>query len=114
MPDMVDGPLPNILLIVADDLGWADLNCYGNPLVKSPHLDALARSGVQFMQAYAAAPVGRPSRLALQTGLHPTRTDHGKSGINYVTLGELAQRAGLRTAHLGKWGLGTGDQAPAR
>lgn len=104
----------NVLLIVADDLGWADLNCYGNPLVKSPNLDALARAGVQFMQAYAAAPVGRPSRLALQTGLSPNRTAHGQSDTDYVTLAEMAQRAGLRTAHIGKWGLGTGARAPAR
>lgn len=104
---------PNILLIVTDDLGWADLNCYGNPLVKSPNLDALARDGVQFMQAYAAAPIGRPSRSALQSGLHPARTKHGELGGNYETLGELAKRAGLKTAHIGKWQLGTGDKSPS-
>jgi arylsulfatase A-like enzyme len=111
-PEQADGPLPNVLLIVADDLGWADLNCYGNPLVKSPHLDNLARDGVQFMQAYAAAPKGQPSRSALQTGLHPARTGHGEPGANYETLGELAQLAGLKTAHIGKWQLGEGDKAP--
>lgn len=109
---MPDGPLPNILLIVADDLGWADLNCYGNPLVKSPNLDNLARDGVQFMQAYAAAPKGQPSRSALQTGLHPSRTDHGKSDKNFETLGELAQLAGHKTAHIGKWQLGKGAKGP--
>lgn len=111
-PEKPDGPLPNVLLIVTDDLGWADLNCYGNPLVKSPHLDNLARNGVQFMQAYAAAPVGRPSRSALQTGLHPSRTDHGRSDKNLETLGELARRAGHKTAHIGKWQLGAGDKGP--
>jgi arylsulfatase A-like enzyme len=100
------------LLIVTDDLGWADLNCYGNPLVKSPHLDELARRGVQFMQAYAAAPVGAPSRAALQTGIYPARTDNGKLTARYETLGELARHAGLITAHIGKWPLGTGEQAP--
>lgn len=104
---------PNILLIVADDLGWADLNCYGNPLVKSPNLDALARKGVQFMQAYAAAPIGRPSRSALQSGLHPVRTKHGELGGNYETLGELTKRAGLKTAHIGKWQIGSGDKSPS-
>ena len=104
---------PNILLVVADDLGWADLNCYGNPLVLSPHLDALARDGVQFMQAYAAAPTGRPARAAIQSGLHPKRTGHGELGGNYETLGELARRAGLKTAHIGKWPFGTGDKSPA-
>jgi arylsulfatase A len=111
-PEKPDGPLPNILLIVADDLGWADLNCYGNPLVKSPNLDNLARDGVQFMQAYAAAPKGQPSRFALQTGLHPVRTDHGKSDKNFETLGELARLAGHKTAHIGKWQLGKDGKAP--
>ncbi|MFK8165446.1 MAG: sulfatase-like hydrolase/transferase [Lewinella sp.] len=111
-PEKADGPLPNILLIVADDLGWADLNCYGNPLVKSPHLDDLARDGVQFMQAYAAAPKGQPSRTALQTGLHPVRTGHSEPGTNAETLGELAKLAGLKTAHIGKWQLGEGAKAP--
>ncbi|WP_222707018.1 sulfatase-like hydrolase/transferase [Neolewinella aurantiaca] len=111
-PSTTPASPPNILLIVADDLGWADLNCYGNPLVKSPNLDALARRGVQFMQAYAAAPAGKPSRAALQTGLHPSRTDHGALPGNYETLGELAQRAGLLTAHIGKWQLGTGSKSP--
>lgn len=103
---------PNVLLIVADDLGWADLNCYGNPLVKSPHLDELARSGVQFMQAYAAAPVGTPSRAALQTGIYPARNNNGQLTTEYETLGELARYAGLITAHIGKWPHGSGDRAP--
>lgn len=101
-----------MLLIVADDLGWADLNCYGNPLVKSPHLDELARRGIQFMQAYAAAPVGPPSRAALQTGLYPGKD--GQLSTRHETLGELAHHAGLATAHIGKWGLGTGNQAPEK
>ncbi len=103
---------PNILLIVADDLGWADLNCYGNPLVKSPHLDELARSGVQFMQAYAAAPVGTPARAALQTGIYPVRSQNGQLISGYETLGELAHTAGLITAHIGKWPHGAGNRAP--
>jgi arylsulfatase A-like enzyme len=65
------------------------------------------------MQAYAAAPIGRPSRSALQSGLHPVRTKHGELGGNYETLGELAKRAGLKTAHIGKWQLGTGKKSPA-
>lgn len=111
-PLSADTP-PNILLIVADDLGWADLNCYGNPLVLSPNLDALARDGIQFMQAYSAAPIGQASRSSLQSGLHPSRTKHGELGNNYETLGELAKRAGLKTAHIGKWQLGTGKKSPA-
>lgn len=105
---------PNVLLIVADDLGWADLNCYGNPLVRSPHLDELARAGVQFMQAYAAAPLGYPSRLALQTGLYPARI--GKRGLDETTetIAQLARRAGFTTAHVGKWGMGQGAAAPEK
>ncbi len=98
---------PNILLITADDLGWADLNCYGSTLVQSQHLDALARDGVQFMQAYAAAPTGTPARAALQTGLHPDRISDLAAGLNaeYETIGALAQRANYFTAYVGKWGL---------
>lgn len=103
---------PNVLLIVADDLGWADLNCYGNPLVRSPHLDELARAGVQFMQAYAAGPVGYPSRLALQTGLYPARIEEHGLDKTTETIAQLARRAGFKTAHIGKWGMGTGPAAP--
>ncbi|MEM9837474.1 MAG: sulfatase-like hydrolase/transferase [Bacteroidota bacterium] len=108
----ISGPPPNILLIVADDLGWADINCYGNPLVQSPHLDQLARTGIQFMQAYAGAPTGRPSRAALQTGLHPARTGSKGLSENFETLGELAHKAGLKTAHIGKWQLGEQTNGP--
>jgi arylsulfatase A len=118
------GTPPNVLLIVADDLGWADLNCYGNPLIESPNLDRLARQGIQFMQAYAAAPAGAGTRASILTGQHPARLGltqpeaaigGGKltppataAGLDleYTTLAELALRAGMRTAHLGQWRLG--------
>jgi len=104
-PDAEEPPVPgpNVLLLVADDLGWADLNCYGNPLVETPNIDALARRGTQFMQAYAAAADGRATRSSLQTGLYPART--GSSLLGQETMGELAQRAGYFTAHVGKWDL---------
>ncbi|SER45146.1 sulfatase [Neolewinella agarilytica] len=109
-----DLPRPNILLIVADDLGWADLNCYGNPLIKTPHLDELARKGVQFMQGYASAPLGSPSRASLHTGLYPARLGltndiaAGEKGLRTgtETLAELVGRAGYKTAQIGKWALG--------
>src|SRR5688572_5114293 len=70
---------PNIILIVADDLGWGDLGCYGNKFIKTPHLDRLAAEGVRFTQGYAGSPVCLPSRAVLMTGLHtghnPQRTN---------------------------------------
>src|SRR5436190_14023197 len=64
---------PNIVLIVADDLGAHDLGCYGADLHETPHLDRLAESGVRFTQAYAPAPVCTPTRAAIMTGKHPAR-----------------------------------------
>lgn len=104
-PQKADGP-PNVLIIVADDLGWADLDCYGSHLIQTPNLDALARNGVQFMQGYSAAPTGTPARAALQTGLRPDRLPAAGLERSHETIGELAQRAGYFTAHIGKWGIG--------
>ena len=62
---------PNIILIVADDMGWYDLGCYGNTFIETPHLDKLASQGIRFTDGYAAAPLCSPSRASLVTGLHP-------------------------------------------
>src|SRR4051812_12531808 len=64
---------PNIILILADDLGISDLGCYGADLHETPRLDALSKEGVLFRQAYASAPVCSPTRAALMTGKHPAR-----------------------------------------
>ena len=64
---------PNVVLILADDLGWADLGCYGSRYHKTPHLDRLASQGVRFTDAYAAAPVCSPTRAAIMTGKYPAR-----------------------------------------
>ena len=64
----------NILFILADDLGWRDLACYGNPYVATPNLDRLAREGGRFRQAYAACPVCSPTRASILTGKYPVRT----------------------------------------
>ena len=64
---------PNVILILADDLGWADLGCYGSKYHKTPNLDRLAADGVRFTQAYAAAPVCSPTRAAIMTGKYPAR-----------------------------------------
>ena len=70
---------PNIVIILADDLGYGDLACYGHPTIKTPNLDRMAAQGMKFTQFYSAAPFCSPSRAALLTGRLPIR-----SGINYV------------------------------
>ena len=67
------GKKPNIIFILADDLGWAELGCYGNSFNETPNLDQLAKEGLRFTDAYAAAPVCSPYRAALLTGQHPAR-----------------------------------------
>ena len=64
---------PNVVIILADDLGWADVSCYGGDLHETPHIDRLAGQGVRFTDAYAAAPVCTPTRAALMTGKYPAR-----------------------------------------
>src|SRR5215216_7576680 len=66
-------PKPNVVLILADDLGWTDLGCYGSDLYQSPHIDGLARDGVRFTANYSACTVCSPTRAALLTGKYPAR-----------------------------------------
>jgi arylsulfatase A-like enzyme len=102
-----NGKLPNILLIMADDLGYNDLHIYnGNPLAHTPSIDQLAREGVRFTRHYTDA-VCEPSRMALLTGLFPARLS-GRSGsrgisLDVVTLADSLGDAGYRTHHIGKW-----------
>ena len=110
---------PNILLILADDLGYSDLGCYGGE-IRTPHIDALAKNGLRFTQFYNCARCC-PSRASLMTGLYPHQagvglmtTDRGKPGYrgflqpNTVTLAELLKSAGYRTLMCGKWHLSLG------
>lgn len=106
---------PNVVMIYADDLGWGDLGCYGNPTIRTPNLDRLAAEGIRFTQFYSAAPLCSPSRAALLTGRYPVR-----SGINFVlfpdsrgglpdsetTIADLLRGRGYATHITGKWHLG--------
>jgi arylsulfatase A-like enzyme len=104
-------PHPNILFIMADDLGYGDLGCYGQKRIRTPAIDRLAAEGVRFTDCYAGSTVCAPSRCALLTGKH---TGHARVRGNAlvpllpddVTLAEVLKRAGYATGIVGKWGLG--------
>ena len=103
--------LPSVILIVADDLGYGDLGCYGQTKIKTPNLDRLAAEGMKFTQAYAGNTVCAPSRCSLMTGKH---TGHSRTRSNAqvplepddVTIAEVLRTAGYRTGAVGKWALG--------
>ena len=108
---------PNLIWIMADDLGYGDLGCYGQKVITTPHLDRMAREGLRFTQFYAGATVCAPSRSVLMTGLHHGHTRvRGNAGpknplaqslrAEDLTVADLLQKAGYHTALIGKWGLG--------
>tara|TARA_R110002049_G_scaffold50370_1_gene142929 strand:+ start:14460 stop:16187 length:1728 start_codon:yes stop_codon:yes gene_type:complete len=124
---------PNIVLILADDLGWADLACYGSDLHETPNLDRLAQQGVRFTDAYSASPVCTPTRVSILTGKHPARlhmTIWRESALNRgnrqllepvcvdslptgeTTVAELLRDAGYYNVHLGKWHVGRAEGYP--
>jgi arylsulfatase A len=120
---------PNIIVIMADDLGWRDIHCYGNAKIDTPALDHLAAEGMRFTNAYAASPVCTPTRAAMMTGQSPARwriTNHAPGNtdgfhlenspwqeasnirhlpLSAVTIAECLSAAGYATAHIGKWHL---------
>jgi arylsulfatase A-like enzyme len=108
-------PLPNIVILFADDMGYADLSCYGAERIQTPHLDGMAREGIRFTSFYVAQPVCSASRAALLTGCYPNRIGiHGALGPGSpvgiadaeITLAELVKQKGYATAIFGKWHLG--------
>jgi arylsulfatase A-like enzyme len=116
--------LPNIVFIMADDLGYGDLGCYGQKEIQTPNIDSLAEQGLRFTQCYAGAPVCAPSRSVLMTGQHTGHTrvrgNTGKGGVlgiggkpgrvpledSDITVAEILKTAGYKTGMSGKWGLG--------
>jgi arylsulfatase A-like enzyme len=113
---------PNIIFILADDLGYGELGCYGQKLIQTPHLDRLAAEGMRFPQFYAGNTVCAPSRSVLMTGKHMGHTTvRGNAGgrnmaaqtlrADDVTVARVLQQAGYATGLVGKWGLGEADSA---
>lgn len=101
----------NIIFILADDLGYGDLEPYGQRQIQTPYLDMLADEGIRFTQHYAGSTVCAPSRSCLMTGLHTGHTlIRGNASVplknNSITVAKLLKEAGYRTALIGKWGLG--------
>ncbi|MCX7887534.1 MAG: sulfatase, partial [Verrucomicrobiae bacterium] len=117
---------PNILFILADDLGWRDLGCYGSTFYETPHLDRLALEGIRFTQAYTAGSVCSPTRASIMTGKYPVRTGvtdfipgmkaEGRKlvtkptktelALEEITIAEALREAGYQTFYAGKWHLG--------
>ena len=119
---------PNILLIMADDLGWSDLGCYGNELIDTPHIDGLAKEGMRFTDAYAM-PVCTPTRVSIQSGMnhatlkiqHPnphnrpwakltTPRQYWRLPLEETTIAEALAESGYVSYHVGKWGSGYSRQ----
>jgi arylsulfatase A-like enzyme len=123
---------PNFVFFLVDDLGWMDLGCYGSSYHETPRIDALAKSGVRFTNAYAASPVCSPTRAAIMTGKYPSRVDitdwiPGTSAknpkliapedrdnldLNETTLAESFRDKGYQTFYAGKWHLGDEGHFP--
>ena len=112
-----DERLPNVILIVADDLGYRELGCYGQAKIRTPYLDRLAQQGMRLTQHYSGNAVCAPSRCVLMTGKHPGHAwirnnremrPEGQQPIpaSEVTLGEVLAELGYATGAFGKWGLG--------
>ncbi len=109
---------PNVILVIADDLGYGDLGVYGATAVKTPNIDKLAKGGVCFENGYATSATSTPSRYAMFTGMYPWKNEDAKIlagdapliiGVDQFTMPKMMQAAGYKTAAIGKWHLGMGN-----
>ncbi|MBM1104519.1 sulfatase-like hydrolase/transferase [Aurantibacter crassamenti] len=110
--DLITPKRPNIILIMTDDQGWFDVGFNGNTEIRTPYLDSLAANGIIFDRFYAASAVCSPTRASLITGRNPLRmnipyANNGHMLAEEITIPELLKKEGYRTAHFGKWHLGT-------
>ncbi len=123
---------PNVLFVLADDLGWADLSCYGSTFHETPNLDRFAASGVRFTDAYSAGSVCSPTRASIMTGRYPARVgitdylpgdraegrklktpdDLDQLPLSEVTIAEILKQSGYQTFYAGKWHLGENGYSP--
>jgi arylsulfatase A-like enzyme len=120
-----DGKNPNVIVIVGDDMGYGDVGFHGGKEIPTPHLDALAKSGVKFTSGYVTGPYCSPTRAGLLTGRYQTRFGHEfnpggvkatKAGLPLTesTIADRMKAAGYRTALIGKWHLGTDERHPQK
>ena len=109
---------PNIIILLADDLGWADLGYQGSDDIRSPHIDSLANNGIRFTDGHVSASVCSPSRAGLMTGRYQQRFGHEANSppptdgmdLKQVTMADRLQKLGYRTGLIGKWHLGNQDE----
>lgn len=116
--EKVEKTKPNIIVILADDLGFGDVSAYGSTTVKTPNIDKLGNEGVCFTNGYSTSATSTPSRYALMTGMYPWKNKDAKIlpgdaplliGVDQYTLPKYMQKAGYVTGAIGKWHLGMGD-----
>lgn len=116
--DTAPADRPNVIVILADDLGFGDVGFTGSKTIQTPRLDSLACNGIRFTNGYATSATSTPSRYALMTGMYPWRNEDAKIlpgdaplliGVDQFTLPKMMQAAGYKTGAIGKWHLGMGN-----